>query len=773
MGLSRTALYRETLAAAQRFHARQLWRHWRNEDVFALEIPDEPSPLCASIMGMAGDEFGLFLSRGPGALAHVKRLLRRGDPGNDVPDDVGFIAFSMTRLSHIPKPMRGFLRKAKFSGKPESVAPFLMVREAGKRPRAPADEELTVLLYAINGILEARDKGLMPPEPLPGDDKVLTLSVQGDPRRPAVTRSLRTLDTTPAETGAEAVPLPDDLARLPRRSCCWQVGCPVLPVSIESDDRVVRMALIVDEASEFILNGRAIGGGMAEAALLLFDTFRGKNQAELEGLPEEIVFSSEDLAEILAPPLTRLGISWSYEPKLPLLEGIIDQFARAVAGEPPGDEGTAAPDSRESEPLDSELVPEPDDLAAWKECDRQLVERAEGWLLKRPGDQFAASARYFEDEGMAAELVSSEENAFGKDCYFQWWWLDWRPHAAVKTVAERMYRALLPKAERILLEARMQAVPSVYRVEQTDAEGTLVMHDVLFGGRTTVHDALLAKTAMPDMGIPARLFRAGNFTFISPLGPPLGPVQSGGAIDYLESRGLVMTPEGTRAGAHSFGSLWKWEYEQRLSAVSPVVLTTEGDEWRLHRAVFEVEDEEEARRALAARDDIECDEDASTYVWLREDPEGIMPGPLRLGKLVFFGDTLHAEVHSADRLAALRSWLDALPGVEYRSSRSFSLKELLERGTPLDDRESPEDAVPIPEAAVAEVQATFDNYYMKWLDTPLPTFEGKTLRQLCRTPDGKRKAARLIRSMPNPGGSMPITIPRQALFDALGIEEEL
>jgi hypothetical protein len=394
-------------------------------------------------------------------------------------------------------------------------------------------------------------------------------------------------------------------------------------------------------------------------------------------------------------------------------------------------------------------------------------------MFKRPGDQYAAFARYFEDEGMAVDLVTKEMNAFARDCYFQWWWLDWRPHAGAKTVAERMHRALLPKAERILLEARMRAIPSIYRVEEADAEGTLVMHDVLFGGRTTVHDAMFAKTATPAMGIPARLFRAGDFTFISPLGPPLGSVQLRGAIDYLQRRGLVLTPEGTKASVHAFGYLWKWEYERQLFSVSPDVLTTEGDEWRLHRAVFEVEDEEEARRALGARDDVEYDEDACTYVWLREDPEGILPGPLRLGKLVFLGDTLHAEVHSADRLAALRSWLDVLPGVEYRSSRSFSLKELLGSGIPPYDREDPEDAVPIPEAVVAEVEATFDKYYMKWLDLPLPALEGKTPRRLCRTPDGKRTVAQLIRSIPNPGGPVPVTVPRQALFDALGIEEEL
>jgi hypothetical protein len=61
---------------------------------------------------------------------------------------------------------------------------------------------------------------------------------------------------------------------------------------------------------------------------------------------------------------------------------------------------------------------------------------------------------------------------------------------------------------------------------------------------------------------------------------------------------------------------------------------------------------------------------------------------------------------------------------------------------------------------------------MAWLDQPIPLLNGLTPRQACATEDGRRRVARLIRTMPAvlaSGGN--IEPPRQWLMRELGLAE--
>jgi hypothetical protein len=72
----------------------------------------------------------------------------------------------------------------------------------------------------------------------------------------------------------------------------------------------------------------------------------------------------------------------------------------------------------------------------------------------------------------------------------------------------------------------------------------------------------------------------------------------------------------------------------------------------------------------------------------------------------------------------------------------------------------------------ASVQDMINKQYMGWLDTPLPVLRGKTPREACQTPDGRRQVTMLIRTTPDPMGPAPVRVPRQAMLRELGLGDE-
>jgi hypothetical protein len=176
---------------------------------------------------------------------------------------------------------------------------------------------------------------------------------------------------------------------------------------------------------------------------------------------------------------------------------------------------------------------------------------------------------------------------------------------------------------------------------------------------------------------------------------------------------------------------------------------------------------------LIGREDIDYDAAENEYSWIREAKDNPkVPGEiLRLGRIEFVGDELVLTVNSAKRLAMAREWLEKLPGVAFRNVTTRRLNELAE-DRPLDERISKPQPVEMTPELTASVQEMLNKQYMAWLDTPLPVLGGKTPRQACRTPDGRRQVTMLIRTAPDPMGPAPVRVPRQAMLRELGLAGE-
>ena len=333
-------------------------------------------------------------------------------------------------------------------------------------------------------------------------------------------------------------------------------------------------------------------------------------------------------------------------------------------------------------------MPAPADLQGWKACDKRLYHRAMSWLPSTGHFPTKAIARYFGNVDEGKTFLYDPDDTFPGPCFFEWYWIDYRADKCGKTLAETMLSEPLPEPERTLLRARIEAIPSLYKVEDIRKGESLTLLDVLFGGETVVYDRGLSESAVVEMSFPARLFPAGNFHLVSPLGPAMPAFVVDDAVGFLEVRRLELTPEGVRAKVHLFGHLWGWLEERRRQKIPPPrMANTDGETLCFHTATYALADEAAARKAISAREDIEPQDDGTGYYWLRHGEAAHGLGDtIHLGTLTFVGEALLVEVNSAERLARARQWLDGVPGIAFQTVRTRSVKDMLEADVPLDDR---------------------------------------------------------------------------------------
>ena len=449
-------------------------------------------------------------------------------------------------------------------------------------------------------------------------------------------------------------------------------------------------------------------------------------------------------------------------------------------------------------PVNTNILPAPDDLAGWKAAENALNGRIGSRIRSADLVNSATLRQYF--GGKNAEYLLDEYDQMSvMHAFIEWLVSDYRPafrrkdekkkrkkrkggHKSRrkakrlgKTLAERLLAEGIPAAETKLLEACSQAHPSIFRIEAVNAGVSLTIEDILLGGQRLVHDKLLSGCVEPGQHLTGRVFPAGQFHFYSPIGPPMSNLMALEAAEYLESVGVEFTHEGLHRQAYKFGWLWNW-FDRKLSqGYMPQIRNTDGDELVWQTASFSVSDEQSARAVLARRNDIDYDDENDEYHWLRHQGKGAaIPGDtLHLGRMQFLMDELVIDVNSAERLNTVREWLEEIDGVKYLGVKSRDIAQLHE-DTPMDDRMGPKEEVEITPELASSLQESLRQHYIDWLDHPLPALNDKTPRQACKTKDGRQKVAMLIRTIPQPMGNqgVKIEIPRQEMFRSLGLESE-
>jgi hypothetical protein len=757
-------LVRDVVQAAMEYHGRKLWERFTNLDCFAVRVPGQADPLVACVMGDAGEQFGLMLFRGPQAADSLAAITDSDGASDDAVEDMDMLSFSIDAFYELAPELQAFFRKAGIHPRHDERVPNLLAKPPNRQLRQPTDEELTLLLTVLKTVVSADRRKLLTPAGLDDPDGICVVTLSGDAANPTITAKRERLGGLAAPAEPVAAPAVD-LADLEVLDATWLVGTPPLPAKIKDDDRSMVLLLVADDASGRILVGRMVfAEDTQEAVDALMGAFRTRQPNGGPGLPRTMVFSNRKLHEAVAPVLEEAGVDCILLPMIPRLQAIAAEFFAHLGG---GEGG--APDQAHP---DDDHVPAPGDLDGWKQADRRLAERC-AEIVQREDRYWAARpvTRYFAKDDFQHFFDEHKDRGVGM-AYLSWCVLEYRPTKTSQTQAQKMLAKGLPPAQATLLSALMEAHPSVYRVAGHDpAAGTVELEDVLLGGTATITDRLMAENIEDSMYVVGRAYPAGEFHFLVTAGPPLGMGMGLDAVEFLRASKLEFTPEGLKREAHKFGWLWGWCEEWEANWHPPQLVTTDGEPMVFHTASFSVADAAQARQALLARQDVDHDEHADTFIWNQAAGPGAkqLGGPVHLGQIQFIGDELVLTVHSAKRFATARKWLAELPGVAFLDVK-IERPEDLQKDLPLDDRLSKPGEREISPEDAQGLRDYVANQYMKWLDMPLKMMGGKTPRQACKTPAGRDQIATLIRTMPDPVGSVPMRVPREKMLRALGLE---
>lgn len=769
--MEREDIVRGAFDAAEQFNGRKLWTRFTNYDFLGVRVAGRDELILAGVLGYAGEEYGLSLFRGPQAVISILSLLEPDGRGDDVMEELDMLGFSMEAFANLPPDAQAVLRKAGRRPRYDEEVPHFLAKPPGQRPRFPSDSELSLLLLVLRGVVEADRKKLLQPAMLDDPKGLCVLSIDGDPAAPRISVARERVPQRQRPRTVPGVAEKINAKDLPRLDATWLVGMPTVPMSVQGDDRITQMLLVVDEASEYVFQGQPVmGGDLREAVKIIAEVFHGGGMGGRKGLPRRIRFSSRKLYEALIPLLTPAGVECVYEPEIPALQAIVADLIAFLGRDSP----LPAHGDREAKAVGKAKVPAPNDLKGWKQADHRLYQR---FIQDFGADERLISPRavkrYFNDDDLDYYLQEHEKQGV-LSAYTAWVILDYRPAKTSKTHAEKMWAEGLPEPQATLLKARMEASPTLYRVAGHSAKaGTVELEDVLLGGSVTAHDQLMSENIQDNLFFAARVFPAGNFHFIELAGPPLGAGMRLEAVEYLRRSKMKFTPEGLRQDAHKLGWLWLWMDQWQANRKPMELRNTDGEKFLWHTASFSVADPAATRRTLRQREDIDYDEQADELVWNK--PAGpnnrVIGETVTLGRIEFVGDELVVTVNSAERFKAARKWLEKLPGVVFENVRTRRWDEE-EKDRPLDERISPPAPVELTPEMAAGIQEKLNEHYMAWLDEPLPILKGKTPRQASRTEAGRQQVLTLIRTMPDPMGSSPIRAPREAMLRELGLALE-
>ncbi len=734
------------------FYRRRLWLRIEPEEMLGVMLPDGSDLMIGSIMGQGAEEYGLTFFRGPNAASLFIRLI----DGEDVIDEIDQIGFSVCALSEIPKECRPILDQARFKGRRETLAPWFVSKLPGKWSRGPKRADQRALLFAINGLLEADDKGQLKPFDI-RDGRILSFKLEGNAFEPIVKPSIRVVSQAEASDGdqpeTELDEIEDDLSLQDGQ---WVAGTLPIPIPIGDDDSHRYCVMVADRfGEEAKKTGLVAPNAPAEIANFVIAVMNGENDVGWRGLPKSILFTSQRAFALMAPVLKERGVESEFSPSDPKLESLTEVVIEAIA--------------RLSEATAEEMEtkePRLSDYDLWRDRDNMVTEFLFEQLRRSRRSTEKPERKYFGNSGRIADAteISLELIAF-----WEWLFMQFRPTKKSKTIAEVVLSKAdsFPKFTMDILRARSTAGHSFYRVEEVETGESITLIDTINGQRHLVHDRSFSLAAEIDMQFAARIYSAGPYFFICVASPPT----RGMMLDSIVHR-LTLSDEDLEevlaSAPERLGRTWDWlEEERSYQATHPPKLQNfHGEPLCPTRLVYEVTDSKAATAALTARADIDYDHDNQMAHWLLKAKSMGPDGKVTGAKIEFIGDQWLVEVNSLERSATIRDCLDGLPGVRFLHSKTIDMDEV-----PLDDALPSLDEGLSDEVVNQILQQAIDEHYRNWIDIPLPALSGKTPRQASETAKGKKKVRQLILSMssnPAPGGKH-ISPPRDWMLEELGM----
>jgi hypothetical protein len=744
-------LARSLIDAAVGLHRLRLWLSVPSDTPILVRVPGEEHPLLVTVMGHLGSEYGLFLVRGESALADFRRYMATAGPAVEALD---MLAMNMEQLGKIPLELRGILQAAGVSARREALVPLFFVRDArSDEPRLPSRREQRLLLAVMRGFMLTHAAGELVVKTLDKpSSRLLEITVEGEGRE--LRASTRTSRWGAGPLDAE-VPELDASPSLPKTDQRWVLGVIAGRELKAPELEGMQILVLADAASDELIDQclAPVDSG-AQALALLSAAIRGDSSEFRLGFPAEVACSDEVIFAAVAASLEAAGVRCRMMEASPKLAAAV---ARLRATKP-----SKLLEGRER--FNEDVLPTT--LSGWKSADLRITRRLSTLVNKKSGAIGRSLARFFGSETIAAEVLHELEDLQPIPSYVEWKLADYRPTARSKTFLEqRLLNKKLSPTERALIEARVAARVSIFRVAGLRPGEEIDFEDIFDGAKFTVQERAMSGCAIDGWFLPLRIMKVAEWHFLATAGPPLDALTIDGALAYLNEVGAELSPSGLKRHAHLLGGLW----ESLLSRAqrTPKLCNTDGDPLLWHSATFRLRDPAAVAAILSSKEYVRIDEEGSSWTWWR--PGGPSPGfgdNTTLARLEIIDTRLVLEVNSAARFARAREWIEALPGVKFER---VTEKQVLDSKPPLDDA-LPSPRTPMSPDLTEAVKRALGDACRRWLDESVPALGNRTPRQACKSAAGRKQVELMIRTWPASGSpNGPIEPPREELLRELGI----
>ena len=565
----------ECARAFQRFHDRGLWRRFTDFRCVGVDVENEANPYLVTVLPLESGDFILEVFQGPESIRQMTLLQTRFDLEEEELRLSEVMLMNRKPLIQVSARLREAYRKGGLRMKPETPVPVLHIVPTRGNPRDPKDSEAHRMRILIETILEADDRNLLDPGFL-DDAEGLCVLVPGEGKRREVSAHRKRFESVSAsKIESERTFTADDLVGLPRLNETWLVAVLDPPITIRNDARAFRLLPVADKVSGMVLEAHPFPAESPHEALgALIRTFHESPfRPEIHGLPWRILFACPELHETAGPVLEKAGVHCTYRERIPEIDDIYEAMSESLFR---GDGSSSK--ARTSHPAPPVDVPASGDLDGWKMADYRLTRRFLHFLDRdKRLESSRAVKRYFGDDDLEF-FLDEFEMLNVRLAYATWGVVDYRPTIKSRTQAEILLDRGIPLDEEKLLRARMNAHPSIWRMEDYDPEaGTITFEDSLLGGRKVVHDRTMAEGLTQKLFLPCRIFEAGDFHFLDIVGPPLIPRMVPLAIGFLEAHDIDFTPENLRRNTHVFGRMWDHIDDWNHHLAHPRITNTDGE----------------------------------------------------------------------------------------------------------------------------------------------------------------------------------------------------
>ncbi len=749
-------LCRQAIETAMEYYNRETWVGLEPAMAFAIKIPILENPVTVFPMGQGGEQFGIHIILGDQQLENVEVFLS-GVGYSD--DDEGksklhLAGYSIDLLEDIPIPFRSILNRARIQLRRESYAPFFIVKEPYKKVRLPNDRELKMMIWITNGLLKAVDEEMLELHDPLEDGTLQLITVSGNIALPDVEYSEYTLSKSKVIPMIPLVEFPTKLSKLKRMPGNFIVAFAELPIDLKDVEYAQSILLAFNETDDKILCAQVINSNeIQKAAQHLFTVFNGNNLIGWKGLPSSIIFTHRELTYLASPHLESLGVTCKYQKHHPLMESLLRDLEEHAFNE-------------DSQRIISEAA-KPDNLEFWKKCDHALITMGMDSIADILKNNSNLMYLYYGKNANINELYDEFADSGFEESYNEWLWMDYRLRKNMKTMAEKMLDQQIPGQLQELLQNRIAAKVSLYRVEDVDKKSsTIRLKDIFTGIIVNINDVMLSNTIEIDIILPLRVYKAGAFNFISLAGAPIPKGAINDALVFLMKIGLTAIE---RDQAHYFGHLWEWLYHYQQH---PLILVNRDDHIiLLHEAKFQIQDKEKVKRVLKDAPDYDYNVTPNEMVWFRdvEDELEFLGRRLILGNLNFKKDILTLQVNSRERFEIARQHLEAIEGVVFKNVKVKKVMDEISQLHSSEPRKLVFDATFLYANEIDKLKKAMHNYYLAWIDRPLPILENKTPREFCRTKAGRLFVKAIIHSMKEMDAEPGDEIPADEMFNLLGI----